>query len=234
MVPTWLHLLSIASLALAGLCALAIAVDVALHPQHMAIMNVVWPVTALFGSVARLWLYFRYGRLATRAKAEAAMGPDEAMPSKRLTPFWAKVAKGAPHCGSGCTLGDICAEWLAFAAPVVATWFGWHWLFGEKMFAVWVLDYVFVFAIGIAFQYFPIQPMRYLSVGECLWQAVKADTLSLMAWQVGMYGFMAIAAFGIFRGLLGARLEMASPEFWFVMKLAMLCGFATGYPVNWW
>ena len=207
MIPTWLHLLSIASLALAGLCALAIAVDVARHPQHMAIMNVVWPVTALFGSVVWLWLYFRYGRLATRAKAEAAMGRDEEMPSKRLTPFWAKVAKGASHCGSGCTLGDICAEWLAFAAPVVATWFGWRWLFGEKMFAVWVLDYVFAFAIGIAFQYFTIQPMRHLSVGEGLWQAVKADTLSLTAWQVGMYGFMAIAAFGIFRGRLGARLE---------------------------
>jgi hypothetical protein len=49
-----------------------------------------------------------------------------------------------------------------------------------------------------------------------------------------MYGFMALAAFGIFRGLLGARLEAASPEFWFMMQVAMLCGFATAYPVNWW
>jgi hypothetical protein len=40
------------------------------------------------------------------------------------------------HCGSGCTLGDLATKWLAFGAPVVATWFGWHWLFEEKTFAV--------------------------------------------------------------------------------------------------
>ena len=40
--------------------------------------------------------------------------------------------------------------------------------------------------------------MRNLSVGEGLVQAVKADTLSLTAWQVGMYGFM---AFQLLRGL---------------------------------
>lgn len=27
------------------------------------------------------------------------------------------------------TLGDICAEWLVFFIPVLATWFGWQWLF---------------------------------------------------------------------------------------------------------
>jgi hypothetical protein len=27
--------------------------------------------------------------------------------------------------------------------------------------------------------------------------------------------------------------EVDTPEFWFAMQLAMLCGFATAYPVNW-
>jgi hypothetical protein len=36
------------------------------------------------------------------------------------------VAKGASHCGSGCCIGDICAEWLAFLVPGVAIWFGWN------------------------------------------------------------------------------------------------------------
>jgi len=35
------------------------------------------------------------------------------------------VAKGASHCGSGCCIGDIAAEWLAFLVPSVAVWFGW-------------------------------------------------------------------------------------------------------------
>jgi len=36
------------------------------------------------------------------------------------------------------------------------------------------------------------------------------------------------------RRLLGAELEVASQEFWFVIQIAMLFGFLTSYPVNWW
>jgi len=234
LIPAWLHDLSIAALLLGLLCAVVILVDVIRYPQHMGIMNVVWPVTALFGTVVTLLGYFTYGRLATHETAHTAMQRHEAMPSKEETPFPVMVAKGASHCGSGCTLGDILAEWLVFIVPAIAVWFGWHSLFGERMFAVWIVDYVFAFTIGIAFQYFTIKPMRDLSVGEGLVQAVKADALSLTAWQVGMYGFMAFASFYLFRHLLGARLETNSVEFWFMMQLAMICGFITAYPVNWW
>ena len=43
------------SLAVAFACALWIAVDEMRHPQAMAIMNIVWPVTALYLSVFALW-----------------------------------------------------------------------------------------------------------------------------------------------------------------------------------
>ena len=55
MVPGWFHDLSIAVLVLALLCTVAIAADEVRHPQHMWIMNVVWPVTALFGTVLWVW-----------------------------------------------------------------------------------------------------------------------------------------------------------------------------------
>jgi hypothetical protein len=234
MIPSWFHALAIAFILLGFLCAALIALDETRTPQHMWIMNVVWPVTALFGTFLTLWGYYRYGRLATRGKMQAAMADDAEPPSKRLTPFPVKVAKGASHCGSGCTLGDILAEWLAFFVPAVAVWLGWQSLFGEKMFAVWILDYLFAFALGIVFQYFTIKPMRDLSPGEGIVQALKADTLSLTAWQLGMYGFMALAQFYLFRTLLGVRLEVNTVEFWFMMQIAMLCGFVTSYPVNWW
>jgi hypothetical protein len=211
-----------------------ISIDEMQHPQHMWIMNLVWPVTALYASVLGLVFYFAYGRLGTHAKASAAQKAGKTPPSMRLTPFPIIVAKGALHCGSGCTLGDIAAEWLAFLVPVVAIWFGYQTLFSEKMFAVWVLDFLFAFALGIAFQFFTITPMRNLTVGEGLRAAVKADTLSLTAWQVGMYGFMAFAQFYLFRHLLGTRLEAPTPEFWSMMQLAMLAGFVTSYPVYWW
>jgi hypothetical protein len=55
--------------------------------------------------------------------------------------------------------------------------------------------------------------MRDLSPGEGLLAAVKADTLSLTAWQVGMYGFMAIAHFYMWKRVIGAELQVNSPEF---------------------
>jgi hypothetical protein len=234
MIPAWLHLLATISVLTGIACAMVIVINETRDPQHMWIMNLVWPLTALFASVIALWAYFRYGGLATHAAVHSAKQRGEEPPSKRLTPFPVMVGKGAAHCGSGCCLGDICAEWLAFAVPGVAVAFGWQSLFAEKMFAVWILDYVFAFGFGILFQYFTIKPMRDLSVGQGIVQAVKADTLSLTAWQVGMYGFMAFANFYLFRTLIGAKLEVNSVEFWFMMQIAMIAGFITAYPVNWW
>jgi hypothetical protein len=233
MVPTWLHVLSVLSLVVGVLCALGIAIDETMHPQQMWIMNVVWPITALFGSVLWLWGYFRYGSLATHERMHAAKQAGKNAPNEQK-PFAAMVAEATSHCGSGCALGDLAAEWLAFAVPVIAVWLGWHTIFSEKMFAVWVLDFIFAYAFGIVFQYFTIAPMRGLIFTQGLWAAIKADTLSLTAWQIGMYGFMAIANFWLFRSVLGAELKVNSVEFWFMMQIAMLCGFLTAYPVNWW
>ncbi|ACB24530.1 MULTISPECIES: DUF4396 domain-containing protein [Methylobacterium] len=232
--PGWLHALAVASLLLGAACSLLLSVQVIRHPQHMAVMNVVWPVCALFGTLAVVWAYYRYGRLATMEAHHHAMERDEKPPNMTRTPFPVMVGKGALHCGSGCMLGDVAAEWLAFLVPAVAVWFGWHSLFEEKMYAVWILDFVFAYALGIVFQYYAIVPMRGLSPGEGLVAAVKADTLSLISWQVGMYGFMAFAQFYLFPHLAGDRASVNSVEFWFAMQVAMVAGFLTSYPVNWW
>ncbi|MEO1987176.1 MAG: DUF4396 domain-containing protein [Martelella sp.] len=232
--PEWLHLLAILSLTVAALSSVVIVIDEARHPQHMWIMNVVWPLVTLFGSLAALWAYYRYGRLATRQAHRKAMQNDEKPPNMSKTPFAAMVGKGAAHCGSGCALGDLVAEWLAFLVPAIAVWLGWQSIFAEKMFAVWILDYIFAFSFGVIFQYFTIKPMRGLSPGQGILQAAKADFLSLTSWQIGMYGFMAFAQFFLFRHLLGVKLEVPTVEFWFMMQIAMWAGFATSYPVNWW
>ena len=231
--PAWLHYLSIASLVLAFGCAAWIALDVRRRPQPMWIMNVVWPVSALFGSALWLWFYRRHGR-ASAERSVSSGGERDGASSDGDKPFPAMVAEGATHCGAGCTLGDIVAEWLAFFVPAVAVWFGYGSVFSDKIFAVWVLDFVVAFALGVVFQYFTIAPMRNLGLRDGLVAAVKADTLSLTAWQVGMYGFMAFAHFVLFGRWLGIALETDTWAFWFMMQVAMLCGFATSYPVNWW
>ena len=237
MIPAWLHLLSISALVLGFATCIAITIDEITHPQRMWIMNIVWPIAALFGTLLTAGAYFRYGRRAATGATGATMNMKDVdhEPSDKIRiPFAVMVGKGTLHCGSGCALGDICAEWLAFTFPVVAVWFGWHRIFADKMFAVWVLDYIFAFAIGIAFQYFTIVPMRHLKTAEGLFAAIKADALSLTAWQIGMYGFMAFANFYLFHRVLATSLHVDSIEFWFMMQLAMLCGFVTSYPVNWW
>ncbi len=190
----------------------------------MWIMNIVWPVTALFGSVLWLAAYLAWGR----PPATASAGKDSSKP-----PFSVMVFKGASHCGAGCTLGDIIVEWVAFAVPAVAVWFGWRSVFAEKTFAVWIPDYLLAFLLGVAFQYFTIAPMRNLSPSQGIVAALKADIASITAWQIGMYGLMAIIQFGWFRHAFGGTAPVASPEFWFAMQIAMLAGFVTSFPVNW-
>ena len=156
-----------------------------------------------------------------------AAAPASADPSSAL-----RAAKAAVPTDS--TPSTVAAEWLAFLVPTVAVWFGWHSLFEEKMYAVWVLDFVFAYALGIVFQYYAIVPMRGLSPGEGVVAAVKADTASLIAWQVGMYGLMALVQFWLYPHLAGQRAPVNSVEFWFAMQVAMVAGFLTSYPVNWW
>ena len=215
--PHWLTLLAGASLALALGCALVIAIDLlAGRRQPMAVMNLVWPITALYAGPLGLWAYWRLGRVPRGAAEEGRHGHG----SER--PFAQSVALAATHCGSGCTLGDLAAEALLLALPF--TWFG------SELLTGWTLDFLFAFAIGIAFQYFTIRPMGKDSPREALLAALKADTLSLVAWQVGMYGWMAIATFSLF----GGTLDKAGPVFWFMMQIAMLAGFVTACPVNAW
>ena len=221
--PQWLHILAILSLVLAVLCAAIIAADIAAgRRQHMWIMNLVWPITALYAGPLALAAYFRVGR-SDAHQAMHAMEHHGKTPPTQKKPFWQSIALAATHCGSGCTLGDLIAEGVVLSLVPLT-------LFDHRIFAAWAVDYVLAFAIGVAFQYFTIAPMQHLSPGKALVAALKADTLSLTAWQVGMYGWMAIVVFGIF----GHELETGSPVFWFMMQIAMLAGFVTSYPVNWW
>jgi hypothetical protein len=222
--PAGFHDLAITSLAIAFICAVAIVIDELRRPQKMWIMNIVWPLTALFGSVLWLAAYLAWGRTPTGPRRDEDTKP----------PFAAMVLKGASHCGAGCTLGDILAEWACFVFPAISVWFGWHALFDEKIFAIWIPDFITAFLLGIAFQYFTIKPMRDLSIGKGVVQALKADVASISAWQVGMYGTMALLQFAWFRPTYGGTAEVDAPEFWFAMQIAMLGGFATSYPVNWW
>lgn len=51
------------------------------HAQHMWIMNVVWPVTALWAGPVALWPYFRHGRLSSEAAFQKAKSENQPPPA---------------------------------------------------------------------------------------------------------------------------------------------------------
>lgn len=214
-----LNSIAVSSITVGIICFFVIVADIAWHPQQMWIMNIVWPVTALYTGPIGLLMYYKMGRKMPE-KMKMDMNMHHQQQDNQLN--WKSVVKGTLHCGSGCTLGDIVAETLLLYVSVNVT--------GNKLVNAWIVDYVFAFIIGIFFQYYAIKPMKNLSPVKALTAALKADALSLTSWQVGMYGGMAIATFLIFKHPLYAN----TPIFWFVMQFAMVLGFITAYPVNWW
>ena len=221
MPSTWLVALSWISLGLAFACAGSILVDVYWrgHRQSMWIMEVVWPVTALYLGPLTWWGYARYGRPSTgRWLAER----DRREPPDR--PSWASVAVGVSHCGAGCTLGDIIAEFTIFGLGIT--------LAGEALLAEYIGDYLLAVVLGLLFQYFAIAPARGLRLGAGVAAAAKADVASLTAFEVGLFAWMAVVAHLLFPAPHHVRPD--SPVYWFMMQIGMCLGFLTAYPVNAW
>ena len=221
-----LHDLSIASIALAFLCAGIITIDLVRRPQPMAVMNVVWPATALYGSVFALWFYWRKGRASSGPHAMHHAHRDEHggghMQSNEChPPTPTQVTLATSHCGAGCALADICVEFAVFGFALT--------LFGSDLWASYVYDFIAAWALGIVFQYYSIKPMRDISAGAAILAAIKADTLSIVAFQIGMYAWMAVVYFRLFPA---PHLRANQPEYWLMMQFAMLLGFATAWPMN--
>ena len=220
MPPTWLVAVAWIALAAAFVSAAAIVYDiyVAGFRQRMRVMEAVWPVTALYFGPVAVWMYYRYGR-PNSARWLAQHGRDSP-PEK---PGWATTAIGVSHCGAGCTLGDILAETAIFVIGIE--------LLGRALWPEMIGDYTAALALGILFQYFAIAPMRGLGLRKGLVAAAKADVLSLTAFEVGLFGWMAVMVFVLFPS---SPLRPNSPVYWFLMQVGMIIGFATAWPANVW
>jgi hypothetical protein len=206
------------SIATALACAVFIIADVVIwRPQHMQIMNVVWPLTALYAGPLAVGAYFWFGRAMKRMP-----GVEHEPMQRGKHPMWQSALLGATHCGAGCMLGDVLSDGGLFLLGASA-------LLGSALLTSYAFDFIAAYLLGIVFQYFAIAPMRHLGVARGIRAAIKADTLSLIAFQVGMYAWMAVYQELIFH----PRLEANNPVFWLMMQVGMLAGLATTYPMNW-
>jgi Domain of unknown function (DUF4396) len=230
--------------------------------QPMGVMNFVFPITALYFGPFAVALYWRWGRAAARttmasmpmngpAVPRAAVtssgggmqmhggpsaydamtggggprgAPEPAPPGGRARPWWAMMAIEVSHCGSGCSLGDVISEFAIFGLGLT--------IGGLTLGAEYVGDYIVALAFGIVFQYFAIAPMRGLGLKDGLVAAAKADTISLTAFEVGLFGWMAVMAFVLFPA--PHHLTPSSAAFWFLMQIGMIIGYFTSWPANVW
>jgi hypothetical protein len=262
MAPGWLTVVAWTYLSVCFACAAGIAYDIAFNDrrQPMAVMNAVYPITALYLGPFALAFYWRWGRVAARAAitpipvhqpspsqpapahgsgtilmdedqdagpgiaAQPVAADDRQRPGERARPRWVMMATEVSHCGSGCSLGDVISEFAIF-------WLGLS-IAGVTLWAEYIGDYILALALGIVFQYFAIAPMRGLGLKDGLKAATKADFISLTAFEVGLFGWMAIMAFVLFPA--PHHLTPSSAAFWFLMQIGMIIGFASSWPANVW
>jgi Domain of unknown function (DUF4396) len=218
MPPAWLTIVAWISLAISLVCAGLIAADVLLrgHRQRVWIMDVVWPLTALYSGPLGLLAYWRWGRANSRGFRHDA---------RHTRQYGLRVSVGISdtHCGAGCALGDVIGEWAVFALGATIA--------GVTLWPEYLADFALALVFGIAFQYFAIAPMRHLRVREGVVVALKSDTLSVVTFEVGLFGWMALMFFVFFAH---PQLRQDQAVYWFLMQIGMMLGFVTSYPANAW
>jgi hypothetical protein len=154
-------------------------------------------------------------------QAEGGNRPAISSKSVQIAPTREQVAVATTHCGAGCTLGDIIAEWWVFAVPLTFA--------GGEFQTRLVMDFMLAWTFGIVFQYMTIVPLRRLSFGKGLFQAIRADTLVIILFEIGLFAWMSLTHYVLFPG---PHLKPSEAVFWFMMQVGMIIGFFASYPVN--
>lgn len=237
MAPGWLEIVAWVSIATGFVTAAAILIDIYVsgRRQVMRVMEAVWPITALYLGPLGWLAYSRLGRPLRDSRASAATVmaslrdgamAEDAMPygpmqGEEELPGWRGVAVTATHCGAGCAVGDVIGEWLVFAAAITIA--------GYTLWAEYIIDFALGYVFGIAFQYWTIKPMSDLTPRTALRRAITADTLSIVAFEGGMFAWMAL-----FQRVLFPRLMTNDPSYWLMMQIAMVIGLLATYPAQVW
>ncbi|HKO27925.1 MAG TPA: DUF4396 domain-containing protein [Solirubrobacteraceae bacterium] len=218
MAPAWLTVLAWISLASAFVSAGLVASDIFVrgYRQHLWIMNVVWPLTALYSGPLGWLAYRRWGRLSSP-------GYRQQSGVRGHYPFSVAVGISDTHCGAGCALGDVISEWVLFAVGASIA--------GAALWPEYIADFALAYIFGIAFQYFAIVPMGRSGFRDGLIAALKSDTISVITFEIGLFGWMALMFFVFFTH---PHLRPDHAAYWFLMQVGMVLGFLTSYPANRW
>ena len=135
-----------------------------------------------------------------------------------IKPLWKQGVGSTVHCIAGDATGIITA------AVIVA-------VLGLPMSVDLVIEYVAGFAFGLLiFQALFMRSMMGGSYRTALRRSFMPEWLSMNMMAAGMFPVMIFLMMG--RDM--RAMEPTAPQFWAVMSLGVIVGFATAYPVNVW
>ncbi len=130
---------------------------------------------------------------------------------------WRQVLGSTMHCvagdGIGILAGAAIASYLTLSLPV---------------------DIALEYGLGFGFGWTIFQSlfMRDMSGGSYRRSLASTFLPEFLSMNFLMAGMMPIASLG--RIAVGGTASPLTPEFWFIMSMALLAGFIVAYPINWW
>jgi hypothetical protein len=130
---------------------------------------------------------------------------------------WRQVLGSTMHCvagdGIGILAGAVIASYLTLSRPA---------------------DIALEYALGFGFGWTIFQALFMRDMAGGSYRRSLASTLlpEFLSMNFLMAGMMPIASLG--RVAVGGKFSPLTPEFWFVMSMALLTGFIVAYPINWW
>ena len=96
------------------------------------------------------------------------------------------------------------------------------------------LEIALEYGLGFGFGWTIFQALFMRDMAGGSYRRALATTFlpEFLSMNLVMTGMMLVASLG--RIAIGERFSPLTPEFWFVMSMALLSGFLTAYPINWW
>ena len=211
--PAWLTPVSWLFVGVALLSAAWIAYDIygRGHRQRSGALNAVWAATGLYLGPLAVWAYRRYGR--PRSETWQAVHGDA--PGKDLSA--AAMTGGMPG-GVASLVGHVIGVPLIVVSGAT--------LAGLDLWAMIAAVAVIATAFLFAYEYFfSTVPARRLSGGQGVGVAALIAFATVLAFDVGMGGWMLFLHFG------WVMPPVTDVEFLFLMQVGLVLGFLTGYPM---
>jgi hypothetical protein len=204
MIPGWLTAVSWAYVSLALLCAAIILYDVygRGYRQRTGVMNVVWPITALYFGPLALPAYHRWGRpRSEKWQKEHGSAPEKSLPASAV--------------------GHVIGVPLVVLTGLTIA--------GQSLWVMILVIAAIATLLLFAFEYFfSTVPARGLPAGEGLGVALLIALVTVLAFDVGMGGWMLVMHFLLFMP------PLTDVTFLFLMQVGLVLGFLTGYPAVLW